>query len=87
MCDNQGPTLVLIKSTEGFIIGGYTPLNWDKSDEWKSDGDTFLFSLTNNNIYRKKKRNGIVSLERRSINLGINSISSIETFKEVAFVR
>ena len=29
LCDNQGETLVLIKSDEDFIIGGYTPLNWD----------------------------------------------------------
>ena len=27
LCDNQGITLVLIKISEGFIIGGYTPLS------------------------------------------------------------
>ena len=56
LCDNQGPTLVLIKSTEGFVIGGYTPLDWDISKKWKCDSDTFLFSLTNNSVYRKKSK-------------------------------
>ena len=28
LCDNKGITLTLIKRKEGFIIGGYTPLNW-----------------------------------------------------------
>ena len=56
LCDNQGPTLVLIKSTEGFIIGGYTPLDWDKCSKWKCDSNTFLFSLTNNEVYKKKSK-------------------------------
>ena len=58
LCDNQGATLVLIKSNEGFIIGGYTPLDWDNhTDNWKSDNDTFLFSLTNDKKYKKIKSN------------------------------
>ena len=31
LCDHKGTTLVLIESTENFIIGGYTTHNWDKS--------------------------------------------------------
>ena len=27
-CDNKGPTLVLIKSSEGWIFGGYTTQSW-----------------------------------------------------------
>ena len=56
LCDNKGPTLILIKSNENFIIGGYTPLNWDMNGEWKVDNDTFLFNLTNNKIFRKKEK-------------------------------
>ena len=55
LCDNQGKTLVLIKAIEGFIIGGYTPLDWDNRSGWKNNEGTFLFSLTDNKIYRKKK--------------------------------
>ena len=27
-CDNQGPTLIIIKSTGGWIFGGYTSIHW-----------------------------------------------------------
>ena len=56
LCDNKGKTLTLIKCKEGYIIGGYTPLNWDRNSSWKSDDETFLFSLTNNKIFRKKEK-------------------------------
>ena len=43
----------MIKGTEGFIVGGYTPLNWESEGDWKKDNKTFVFNLTNNKIYRK----------------------------------
>ena len=54
LCDNQGTTLVLYKSNEGFIIGGYTPWDWDNYSSWKTDKDSFLFSLTKNKVFKKK---------------------------------
>ena len=54
LCDNKGATLILIKGTEGFIIGGYTTLCWDNKSGYKSDNKTFLFSLTSNKIFTKK---------------------------------
>ena len=27
-CDNKGPTLIIIKSSEGWIFGGYTTQSW-----------------------------------------------------------
>ena len=56
LCDNQGPTLVLIKTTKGDIIGGYTPLDWDNHSGWKYDNNTFIFSLKDNRIFRKAKK-------------------------------
>jgi len=56
LCDNKGKTLTLIQSSEGFIIGGYTPLDWDRISGWKNDNDTFLFSLTNKKIYKKIRK-------------------------------
>ena len=55
LCDNQGKTLVLIKGEEGFIIGGYTTKNWDKSGNWYKDNNSFLFSLTNGQIFPIRK--------------------------------
>ena len=45
-CDRKGATLVLIETTKGFKFGGYTPLNWDNTG-FKSDDETFIFSLNN----------------------------------------
>ena len=56
LCDNKGPTLVLIQSNEGFIIGGYTPLNWDDKSGWIKDNESFVFNLTNNRIFRKAQK-------------------------------
>ena len=53
LCDKKGTTVVLIKSSEGFIIGGYTPIDWDNNSGWIKDDDTFVFSLTKNRIFRK----------------------------------
>jgi len=54
LCDNKGKTLVLIEAEEGFIIGGYTTINWDKSGNWYKDDESFLFSLTQGKIFKRK---------------------------------
>ena len=57
LCNNQGTTLTLIKSSEGFIIGGYTPLDWDNyTCDWKKDDNTFLFSLTKQKVFYKTSK-------------------------------
>ena len=46
-CDNKGPTLTLVKTTQNKIFGGFTPLNWDNNSGFICDKDnqTFIFSL------------------------------------------
>ena len=56
LCDNKGATVVLIKGTEGFIIGGYTPLNWKSEGGWIQDNKTFVFSLSGNQVFRKNNK-------------------------------
>ena len=46
-CDNQPGTLTLIKTTRGFIFGGYTAVAWESASVWKADPKAFLFSLVN----------------------------------------
>ena len=46
-CDNKQNTLTIVKSTNGFIFGGYTESYWDQSNTHKSDPNAFLFSLIN----------------------------------------
>ena len=56
-CDNNGPTLTLIKTTKNKIFGGFTPLNWksekDKDKQIKCDESlqTFIFSLNSMKKY------------------------------------
>ena len=46
-CDNQGPTLTLVKTTKNKIFGGFTPLDWDITGVDKKDenNQTFVFSI------------------------------------------
>ena len=46
-CDNKGPTLVLVKTKNNKIFGGFTPLNWKNSGRYICDNSnqTFIFSL------------------------------------------
>lgn len=47
MCDNKGPTLTVIQSSQGYLFGGYTPLAWDSKSYNKHSTEGFIFTLTN----------------------------------------
>ena len=48
-CDNKGPTLTIIKTTNNKIFGGFTPLNWESNESGENKYDksnqTFIFSF------------------------------------------
>ena len=45
-CDNNSPTISIIKTENGKIIGGYTTIPWIKEDKsFISDENTFIFSV------------------------------------------
>jgi hypothetical protein len=71
-CDNYGQTLTIIKSTSGFIFGGYNQVTWDLTSESKPDYDAFLFSLVNreNKPIKMKITQGY---EKTAIDCGSNS--------------
>ena len=47
LCDNKGPTVIIAKLIDGYILGTYTPLDWDSTTNGsKSDSKMFVFSLT-----------------------------------------
>jgi hypothetical protein len=47
-CDGHSNTLTIFKAKETeFIFGGFTTAEWDSSNQYKSDANAFLFSLTN----------------------------------------
>jgi hypothetical protein len=49
-CDSATPTMIICKSTNGNIFGGYTQYAWN-SGSYKTDSSSFLFSLVNS--YKK----------------------------------
>src|SRR6266542_937008 len=47
-CDNKGATIVVVKiKNSEQIVGGYNPLDWDSSNTFKYNKDSFIFSFTN----------------------------------------
>jgi hypothetical protein len=48
-CDGHANTLTVILDTKGNIFGGFTPVEWDSSDEYKGDDSlkSFVFRLKN----------------------------------------
>jgi len=59
-CDNQGPTISIIESTDGQVFGGYASKSWDinsKSDI--SDPDSFLFNINIKKKYGVSNNKGL----------------------------
>jgi len=45
-CDNKGPTVILFKSKEGKIFGGFMDKDWRSSGNYLNTKRSFLFSIT-----------------------------------------
>ncbi len=78
---NKGPTLILLKTTQNAICGGFTTVNWENINEgWKRDTEAFVFNVdtkfTPNNydnaIYTLSNGfcfgNNILTIERYKLN-------------------
>ena len=50
-CEGKSPTLVIIKTTQNIIIGGFTTASW-KKEGYSSDDNAFVFSLNPNKKYK-----------------------------------
>ena len=55
LCDNKGPTLILVKTDTGHVFGGFNPLSWISEYMYNESENSFLFSLTDGK-YRKPIR-------------------------------
>ncbi|KAJ5071705.1 hypothetical protein M0811_10114 [Anaeramoeba ignava] len=45
--DNKGKTLVIIKTKDNFIFGGFTQVGFNGNSGWINDSNSFIFSLRN----------------------------------------
>jgi len=44
-CDNKGPTVTVIKCTDGCVFGGFTSTAWGSEYGFRACADAFIFSL------------------------------------------
>ena len=44
-CDNQGATVSVIRSTGGYVFGGYADVAWTSNERNTSSSESFLFAL------------------------------------------
>jgi hypothetical protein len=51
-CDLRGPTIMVVKLSDGKIIGAYSDIDWDEREQsYFGSYGAFLFSLTGNKRY------------------------------------
>ena len=48
---NKSPTLIIIKSTNNYIFGGYSSVEWKCDGKWYSDKNSFIFSFSTKQKY------------------------------------
>ncbi|KAJ5077971.1 e3 ubiquitin-protein ligase [Anaeramoeba ignava] len=76
ICDNKGKTLIIIKTKDNFIFGGFTQVGWIKpnSGQWILDPNAFIFSLRNDKNDRKPEKFSIKqSREKYAIWYNLNA--------------
>ena len=48
LCDDQGATLTVVRSKDGYVFGGYASVSWKSSNgTYSADASAFMFTLTN----------------------------------------
>jgi hypothetical protein len=53
LCDEKGPTIIVMKSKAGRVFGGFAMKSWDsKTQGLKADEKAFIYSIDRQQIYR-----------------------------------
>ena len=45
LCDQKGPTVVIVKVSNGRLCGGYCSIGWKSSGFYQIDNNSFVFSI------------------------------------------
>jgi len=45
LCDNQGPTIVVVETTAGVLFGGFASVSWTSKGTWHTSSTSFLFQI------------------------------------------
>ena len=57
LCNGKGPTLTVVKSSNGKRFGGYASVSWENRQQYVRDDNAFLFSLDLKKCFKKKVKN------------------------------
>jgi len=47
LCNNVGPTVMIVRSSGGYLFGGYNPTSWTSRQNYAPGGGSFIFTLSN----------------------------------------
>merc|ERR1711862_293813 len=50
-CDNMGPTLTLIHTMDGHVVGGYSNTPWSRNDKYEKASKAFIFALSSPSLH------------------------------------
>ena len=53
-CDNKGPTVVLWRTDENIVLGGFASVSWDSSSSSKHDSKAFIFNIDKKIVFPVK---------------------------------
>lgn len=79
-CDNIGPNISIVKTTDNLIFGGFTIKNWSTQTTIKKDDLAFVFNFQTKKIHNiKKGENAIYCIYEQLINFynGKNDYSTL----------
>ena len=83
-CDNKGPTLTLINSTNGYIFGGFISISWEGPKNWtykSNDDSAFIFSIDNKIKYPIQDKSCVIYNQiNYGPDFGSNDIYLLENF-------
>ena len=72
-CNNYRGTLMIVKTTDEYIFGGYTKEIWNEDKNYRKDENAFCFSLDLNKIYKSKKTNYTINCNNGGTTYGFGN--------------
>jgi len=71
LCDNQGPTIVVVETTAGVMFGGFAAISWKSKNRYISSSTSFLFQIRPaKKMLRLQRVNGESSAQYDGANYG-----------------
>lgn len=62
--DDQGPTVLIVKTDENEVFGGFASESWKKSSKYYGTGETFLFRCDPFQVFQWSKKNNYFLFSR-----------------------